>query len=330
MGTSTAQSNGLSWLHTQGANIVNAQNVVFVPKGAAVMELAYQRSLYQPAGQILSEMKSLGANTVRLAVNSAFWSTDPNYRQLIDQIVAVGQSTGIYVMIDLHNTLLAPQNYNEAQVLADMKNPSGMITFWTDVAGRYKGNSAVLYSLLGQPLHSSGYFTTANTKLWWDLALKEARAMHQVNPKALLFIPTIDANQITSYYISNPWPEPNIVYALHRYYHYDICSDCPSYATAYAKGSLSTAPKLMEQFYVQIGFQMLKKGYPVFLVEFGATTQDPNWDRQITDLYSLLGKYSVGYTQWVWYAPTTESPFALHLPDHSLSPQGQLWIKNLP
>jgi hypothetical protein len=325
IGYNLAVTGGTGWLHTEGAKILDEQGMVFVPKGAAVMELAYQRSLYQPAGQILSEMKSFGANTVRLAVNSAFWSTDPNYRAVVDEFVQTASQDGIYVMIDLHNTLARPQDYNDTIVYSDIKNPDNMINFLADVAQTYKDNPYVLYSVLGQPLHEPVYFTNENDVLWWNVALRMVRAIHQVNPKALIFVPSLDANSIREYDVDNPWPEPNIVYALHRYYHYD---GSEQYAELYSQSNFTAARQAMEDLYEQIGLRVLSEGYSLSLIEFGATTQDPNWDRQITDLYSLLRNYGVGWLQWVWFTPGG-SPFALLLPDYTLSPQGQLWAREL-
>ncbi len=336
-GTNVSASSSTSWLHTQGSMILDASGAVFMPKGAAVEELSFRGTLYgvDSPSMMIPELAQDGANMIRLAVNSYFWlngnpadhTTSVQYQSTVDSVVQVAQTSGIYVMIDLHNTLQQPQNYNEAQVLADMQNPSGMQMFWRNVATHYTNRNNVVYSLLGQPLHSRSYFTAANRQLWWNLALNETGIIQGINVQALVFVPALDCCSLWQFF-NNPLPAQNIVYANHRYYHWDIGS--VAYANTYAAGNFATAFRYMRDFYIGIMFQLLTKGKPTFLIEFGANQADPNWAKQVTDLYVLMGQYGVGYTQWVWVEPPPTLIWGLHMPGTAnLSPQGQLWVTGL-
>jgi hypothetical protein len=329
-GSAIASSTGRGWLSAKNNKIVDAYGSVFQPRGASVMELSYQGQFYavDTPNLLVPKLASYGANMIRLAINSYFWIngsqyfTATKYQSTADSFILAAQDYGLYVAIDLHNTLQQPQNYNDAQVYADIKDPTGMGIFWQSVASHYADQSNVVYSFLGQPIKSSGYLTAANKQLWRDVALSEARLIHAINSKALLFIPALDCCSLEQF-INSQLPEPNIVYALHRYYHFDIGG--AAYANAYAAGaSFTLAYQYMKNFYATIMFQLRGKGYPVILVEFGATTPDPNWDRQITDLYKLLRNNGVGFLQWVWYQ---DALFSLYQSDQTLSPQGQLWAK---
>ena len=343
-------STPLPWLHVAGANIVDEQGNVFVPRGAAIQELSFSGKPALAPDDYMSGVAGYGGNSVRLAVNSAFWLngsgykngfTARDYQASVDSMVNSAQQNGIYLIIDLHNTMEQPQDYNDAQVYRDMLEPAQVLAFWEDLGPRYANRSNILYSLLGQPLHEQRYFNGTNDLLWWNAALAEMEAVRKFNQKALFIVPSLDANVIRQFYVQNPWPIPNVVYALHRYYAFDLPTGSgpgEPYAELYASGNLTAAKTEMEKDFLSYGLNLTLHGKAVNLIEFGATITIyekpvPNWDAQVSDLYSILAKYGVGWEQWVYYEKLPAWPgnanWSLTVGGTELSPQGQLWSVNL-
>jgi hypothetical protein len=122
---------------------------------------------WSPIGQNLSApdfqlMASWQANVVRIALNQDFWlagsSATPNklydagYPYLVDSAVNWAESAGMDVILDLHwsdTGVLGgcdPMG-NCQQSMADVNS----ITFWTEVATRYKDDGRVLFELYNEP-----------------------------------------------------------------------------------------------------------------------------------------------------------------------------------
>jgi aryl-phospho-beta-D-glucosidase BglC (GH1 family) len=116
-----------------------------------------------------STIKTWQANTVRLPLNEASWlgvtcidaggvrgtvgaqvSADPgaNYKATVAQSVAGATSAGLYVILDLHWT--APGN-NCPFGQNPMADAQHSLSFWKQVAGRFKTYPNVIFELFNEP-----------------------------------------------------------------------------------------------------------------------------------------------------------------------------------
>ncbi len=94
------------------------------------------------------------ANCIRIPVKDSFWfgkgkyqkDKGKYYRNLLDNIITYASTNGVYVVIDLHK-FGAPMPEH--------------VTFWKDVATRYKNNPAVIFELFNEP-HGISWNTWKN------------------------------------------------------------------------------------------------------------------------------------------------------------------------
>lgn len=275
----------------------------------------------------------LGVTLVRLALNPKHWN-ERDYAPTIDKIVSLLGERHIYVILNFHEAKEG-ETYDDIANIIVNNASVGPFSSWIDfvktLATRYKDypNTAFI-EFFGQPPHAtSNYPMNALEPAYYSSVLEAAIQVHSINPNLLVTFGGVDSNGVGQVFINNPLPEPNIVYAIHRYYHFDI--GYSPYAKSYASGQFDLARQQMEQLQMQIGLVMLQKGHPVVLIEFGADTSDPYWSTQIQDLYHLMARYGVSWTQWDYaspFGPETGS-LDLTLDGSTLTPQGEVFSANL-
>lgn len=96
------------------------------------------------------------ANVIRLPLSQDRWfgKTDQQkdegkaYRELVDQVVALGAGKGVYVVIDLHWSNAGV--WGKYMQQKNMPDPHSL-AFWQDVAKRYANHPAVLFDLYNEP-----------------------------------------------------------------------------------------------------------------------------------------------------------------------------------
>ena len=104
-------------------------------------------------------MASWNANVVRVALNQDFWIAasplfDPSYASLVDTAVTWAEAEGLDVILDLH--------WSDAGVLGScVPTPTtrcqqqmpdaNSVTFWAEVAARYRDDGRVMFELYNEP-----------------------------------------------------------------------------------------------------------------------------------------------------------------------------------
>src|SRR5262245_22375325 len=103
-------------------------------------------------------MASWNANVVRIALYQDFWIAasplfDPNYAGMVDAAIAWAETEGMDVILDLH--------WSDAAVLGSCLPSAGLcqqkmpdtnsITFWSEVATRYRNDGRVIFELYNEP-----------------------------------------------------------------------------------------------------------------------------------------------------------------------------------
>jgi endoglucanase len=232
-------------------------------------------------------MASWRANVVRIALNQDFWLSasqfyDASYAPLIDMEIGWAEAAGMDVILDLHWSdagqvgSCAP-NMGCQQLMADANS----ITFWTDVATRYKGDGRVLFELYNEPHDVSWpvWQSGGATSEGWNAA-----GMQQL----------YDAVRATG--------AENVVIAGGLYYAYDL-SDVAQYrvkgynimyATHPYGGDGERAPANWDHY-----FGDLTKTDPVIATEFGDGT---NCDGSYSDrLIQYADLHNMGWTAWAWF-----------------------------
>lgn len=233
-------------------------------------------------------MASWGANVVRLSTNQDFWlagasTHSANYPATIDQQVAWIKQAGMYVIIDLHwsdtgNLGLA----GAQQLMAD----SNSVTFWSQVAARYKNDPSVLFELYNEPHDvawsvwlnggSSGSFTVAGMQQLYN-AVRATGANNVVVIGGLNW--AFDLSGVSAGYAVTG---TNIAYATHPY-DYDG-KQVADWDTAF--GNLAAK-------------------HPVIMTEFGQYCAS---DSYVADLLAYATSKGIHWTAWAWYVSGCEFP----------------------
>jgi endoglucanase len=232
-------------------------------------------------------MGSWKANAVRIALNQDFWLSgsqyyDPGYAALVDQAIGWAEDAGLDVILDLHWSdagelgSCAP-NLGCQQVMADQNS----ITFWTEVATRYKDDGHVLFELYNEPHDVSwGIWKSGGaTGLGWNAAGMQQMydAVRATGAENLVVIGGIywaydlsgvEHNRITGH---------NIMYATHPY-----------------GGTSDRAPSTWDS-----SWGALTATDPVIATEFG---DGSNCDGSYSDkLIKYADAHNASWTAWAWF-----------------------------
>src|SRR5262249_4944209 len=105
------------------------------------------------SAQDYMNMAAWKANVVRITLNQDYWLSDsPNYvssyPKIVDTQIQWAEAAGMDVILDLHHSDKGDYSVTSApQRMAD----SHSLTFWQEVAARYKGDYRVLFELYNEP-----------------------------------------------------------------------------------------------------------------------------------------------------------------------------------
>jgi len=317
----------LSWLHTDGKLIRDQTGKTVRLMGCGIEEPCWDKSGLQNE-EIYRLIASYGANHVRVMFNKA-WVSDPQYLAVLDNIVAWCKKYHLWVMpcFAVDGTT---STWTEQAVIAAIRNSTwieGWIQMWEALAQHWKNESTVMgFAIFNEPYLPSGL------KTWWDAALACIQRIHAVNPNVLCFVGSPDYQKDFRWFFMDGgygvFSEPNVVYAWHRYYHYDLIYEpADAYCFDYRDGNFTTAKQKYEQTLYNCNIKLQDvANVPVMFEEFGEGTSyipsDPNWNVWLQDTYDILKNYGVSANQYAWYWMTTNRTV--------LNQIGQIWAQNMP
>jgi len=213
-----------------------------------------------------------GSNAVRISLNQDFWLASSSYAATIDQQIAWVRQLDMGVILDLHWNNGAQQN------MADRNS----ITFWSQVAARYKNNPWVMFELYNEP-HDvtwsqwlNGDATYAGMQNMYD-AIREQGADNVVIVGGLNW--AYDLSGVGQGYAVKG---SNIAYATHPYnYPGKLIDDWAS------------------------GFGFLAASYPIIMTEFGQYCATSTY---VADLLNYAESLGMHWTAWAWYVQGCEFP----------------------
>jgi endoglucanase len=260
---------------------------------------------WAPGGQDLSAadfqlMGSWKANVVRVALNQDFWLAgssatpnkfyDPSYPSRVDSVINWAEGAGMDVILDLHwsdTGVLAscdPTAGGCQQLMADANS----ITFWTEVAGRYKNDGRVLFELYNEPHDVSWgvWKSGGDTGQGWTAAGMQQlyQAVRGTGANNLVVIGGLNYAFDLSGVPANRIDGFNITYATHPY---NTSGRSPS-TWDHAWGSLTTTdPVIVTEF-----------GDPVSVAGDGGTVCASEYSQE---LITYADAHNAGWTAWAWF-----------------------------
>lgn len=219
---------------------------------------------------MFGEVKSWGANTVRLAMYTAeyngYCTGDSGNRTKLKELVKKGvqyaTEQGMYVIIDWH--ILSDGNPNTYK--------SEAIAFFTEMAQLYKDNNHVIYEICNEP---NGGTSWSDVKSY---AQDVIGAIRQYDPDGVILVGTPTWSQELDKAVADPITGySNIMYTLHFY------------ANTHRESLRNTLT------------QAVNAGLPVFVSEFSICDASGNGGintEQANLWIQTLNQYGVSYVAW--------------------------------
>jgi hypothetical protein len=246
---------------------------------------------WSPLGEHLSAsdfalMGNWKANVVRVALNQDYWlpgssQTDTTYPGRVDSAIAWAEAAGMDVILDLHwsdKGVLGSCPKSCQQMMADANS----LTFWTQVADRYKGDGRVLFELYNEPFGVSWpvWQSGGSTGTWQAVGMQQLyEAVRATGAENLVVIGGLEYAYDLSGVPASRISGHNIMYATHPY------NDAPDKAAG--------AP-----WDTHWGF--LTATDPVIVTEFGDRGAScPS--QYSSELIAYADQHHASWTAWAWY-----------------------------
>ncbi|EFH88485.1 glycoside hydrolase family 5 [Ktedonobacter racemifer DSM 44963] len=324
----TAQAAGTGYWHTNGSQILDANNQPV--RIAGINWFGMETANYAPHGlwtrsykDMLDQIKSLGYNTLRLPYsnqlfdsgstpNGIDYNKNPDLQglsgiQIMDKVIGYASQIGLRSILDQHR----PDSGAQSALWYTSAYPeSRWISDWQMLAQRYKGNPMVIGADLHNEPHSPACWGCGDQTVDWRLAAERAgNAILSVNSNWLIFVEGVDcfgpggqASGDCYWWGGNlegaaQYPVTlnvanRLVYSAHDYpasvYNQTWFSD-PNYP--------NNLPGVWDTHW---GYLIKQNIAPVWLGEFGtrlATTSDQQW---LATLTNYLGKGASGINWTFW------------------------------
>jgi hypothetical protein len=283
-------------LHTAGTRIVDARGRTVILRGFTRAGL--EGADAPPASDDdIAHAKAWGANFIRLPLGEQFWlSTSCYYRasfvHQVDEAVRMVTSRGMVALLVLHWNTIKPCGRYGQQPMADYPNA---ITFWQQVASRYKHNPLVAFDLYNEPHHvSDAQWRNGGTMTWKGDTFRAAGmqqmydAVRRTGATNLIFA--------SGKSWANIWPKTapltgnNIVYAVHVY-------TCPVTPPPDCDNTAPYDPAQFFQFWTSPG-----RKYPVVVSEFG--WPDPSNAAFNRNVIAYAEQHGWGWAAYTWGSVT--------------------------
>jgi hypothetical protein len=282
--------------YVNGNSVCTAKGAVHLFHGVDRPSLEFSTNGRNLSPQDFALMASWNANVVRIALNQDFWlAASPYYTAaypvLVDNTVHWAEDAGMDVILDLHWSdqgmigSCSPTG-NCQQVMAD----SNSITFWSEIAAKYKDDGRVLFELYNEPHNldwavwrsggpSGTGWTVAGMQQMYD-AVRAAGADNLVIAGGLDF-----AYDLTGVVGSGHLKGYNIMYATHPY-----------------NNATEKLPGNWDQYW---GF--LTATDPVIVTEFGDSNASCPTDYS-SQLIDFADMHKASWTAWAWYVGGCKFP----------------------
>ncbi len=269
VGATPVSSNGK--LSVQGTHIVNAQGKIFQIKGVSTHGLAwFPQYVSKAAFQDLRD--KWGANTVRLAMYTAEYGgyrsggNKAALKAKVDEGVRAATDLGMYAIIDWHILNDNNQPFNKA-------GQKAAISFFKEMAKKYKNHNNVLYEICNEPNSGNGG-SWSNVKSYAKAVIK---AIRKIDKDAIIIVGTPTWCQDVDEVAKSPISGSNLVYSLHFY------------------------AGTHKESYRQKAETAIRAGLPLLVSEFGISDASGNGALNVSEgnkWISFLNGHGIGYVAW--------------------------------
>jgi len=307
-GTSDAGANDASapnGYRVSGKQLLDVANQPHVFHGVSRPSLEWNAQGESLSQQDYALMKSWHVNVVRIPMSQDFWLAGSayyksGYAATIDQQIQWIEGLGMDVILDLHWSDKGNlQGMPGQQKMAD----SNSITFWQQVAAKYKGDGRVMFELYNEPqIIPWNVWRNGGTVDGWNAAGMQQLydAVRGAGAENLVFIAGINWAFDLSGVASNRISGNNIVYVTHPY-----------------------DENGKQQNNWDSAFGGLTSTDPVMATEFGNTMScDTSY---VQKLIPYMDAHGMSWAGWAWYVSSCNFPSLINSWGvDSPSPSGQI------
>lgn len=310
------------YLHTQAANLVDAQNQVVLLRGLnwfglETNNLAPHGLWARSMDSMLDQMKDLGYNCLRIPFSNDLlrntrqptgidFALNPQLAglsglQILDKVVEGAEKRGLKIILDRHrpdskgqSELWYSPTCSEQQWLAD----------WEALAQRYKDRPAVVAVDLHNEPHGAASWGDGNAATDWRLAAQKAgNRILQINPSLLIIVEGVENAGGTSYWwggnLKGARQHPVVLQVANR-----LVYSSHDYATSVFRQSWFDSPNFplnLEAIWDAHWGYLVKEGIaPVLVGEFGTTMHSETDRVWLQTLRDYLGRNQMSFTYWCW------------------------------
>jgi endoglucanase len=281
--------------YTNGSQVCTAQGQPHVFQGVDRPSLEWSSAGENITPGDFAAMADWHANVVRIALNQDFWLSaaalsDGNYPYAVDQAVGFAEAAGLDVILDLHwsdqGNLAASQlggandtaGSSTQQPMADTNS----VTFWSQVADKYKGDGHVMFELYNEPNGIS-----------WDIWLNGGTTHGYQAVGMQMLYDTVRATGAQNLVIAggNSWAFDLSGVASHRINGYNVLYASHPYKSNDSPGQWPSS----------FGYLATQNIAPVIVTEFGdnrANVCTGDWDQS---LIAYAAPLQISWTAWAWY-----------------------------
>jgi endoglucanase len=289
-------------LRTSGNRILDAHGRTVILRGFTRVGLE-GADAEPPTEDDIAHAKAWGANIIRLPLGEQFWLSSSCHRRVgyaaqIDSAVRMVTDLGMVALLDLHwNSLRSCGSYGQ-QPMADAP---GALTFWQQIATRYKDNPLVAFDLYNEPHNISDAVWLSGGSVTWKGVKFTAAGMQQMynavrNTGARNLVIASGNDWGNRWPSTGPLTGFNVVYGIHAY----TCQVSPP------PNCHNRSPYDPGQFFQYWG--AASQQVPVAVTEFG--WPDPNNGRYISAVINYAAARGWGWTAFTW-GNASWGPFSL-------------------
>ncbi len=205
-------------IRVEGNHFVDTSGRLVVFRGVALSDPDKLQKDGQWTRRIFDEVKSWGANIVRLPVHPLAWRSrgEERYLALLDEGVRWAREAGLYVLLDWHvignlgTELMQDRMYDTTR--------KETLQFWRAASSHYRDDpTVVLYELFNEPTDYNGRLGRLTWAQWKPMLEEMIGVIRANDPSSLVVVAGLDWAYELRQVTASPIDAPAVAYASHPY-----------------------------------------------------------------------------------------------------------------
>ncbi len=271
----------LDQIKIKGTQFVNAKGDTVIFRGASISDpdkIEYQKQWNK---KIFENLKSLGANIVRIPVHPYAWRTRTatEYLKLLDQAVKWCTELDMHIIIDWHSIgNLKTGLFQDPMYITSYTET---LNFWQIIAKHYSGhNTIAFYELFNEPTTYFEQLGSITWEEWRGINEDIIRVIRAFDKETIPLVAGFDWAYDLTPLNFDPVRAENIAYVSHPYGH----KRTPPYELKWEEN-----------------FGFAASRFPVFVTEFGFILGDMKMKDNIEYGKAIINYLEAKKISWSWW-----------------------------